>query len=47
MIFRQMFDGVSYTYTYLLAASRGGEALIIDPVWSTSKNTCNCWTNWT
>ena len=32
MIFRQMFDGVSSTYTYLLAGRPGGEALIIDPV---------------
>ena len=32
MIFRQMFDDVSSTYTYLLASRRGGEALIIDPV---------------
>ena len=32
MIFRQMFDSVSGTYTYLLASRRGGEALIIDPV---------------
>lgn len=32
MIFRQMFDGVSSTYTYLLANHAGGEALIIDPV---------------
>jgi sulfur dioxygenase len=32
MIFRQMFDQVSGTYTYLLASRRGGEALIIDPV---------------
>jgi sulfur dioxygenase len=32
MIFRQLFDAVSSTYTYLLAARRGGEALIIDPV---------------
>jgi len=32
MIFRQMFDPVSCTYTYLLASRRGGEALIIDPV---------------
>ena len=32
MIFRQLFDSVSSTYTYLLAARRGGEALIIDPV---------------
>jgi glyoxylase-like metal-dependent hydrolase (beta-lactamase superfamily II)/rhodanese-related sulfurtransferase len=32
MIFRQLFDGVSSTYSYLLAGRRGGEALIIDPV---------------
>ncbi|BBK44258.1 hydrolase glyoxylase [Allostella vacuolata] len=32
MIFRQMFEPVSCTYSYLLASRRGGEALIIDPV---------------
>jgi sulfur dioxygenase len=32
MIFRQLFDVVSGTYTYLLASRRGGETLIIDPV---------------
>jgi sulfur dioxygenase len=32
MIFRQLFDRQSWTYTYLLAERRGGEALIIDPV---------------
>jgi len=32
MIFRQLFDGVSGTYTYLIASRHGGEALIIDPV---------------
>ena len=32
MIFRQLFDGVSSTYSYLLASRRGGEALLIDPV---------------
>jgi len=32
MIFRQLFDSVSSTYSYLLANRRGGEALIIDPV---------------
>ena len=32
MIFRQLFDPTSGTYTYLLASRRGGEALIIDPV---------------
>ena len=28
MIFRQLFDGTSGTYTYLLASRRGGEALL-------------------
>ena len=32
MIFRQLFDGTSGTYSYLLASRQGGEALIIDPV---------------
>ena len=32
MLFRQLFDAVSSTYTYLLASRRGGEALLIDPV---------------
>jgi glyoxylase-like metal-dependent hydrolase (beta-lactamase superfamily II) len=32
MIFRQLFDHQSFTYTYLLAERRGGEALLIDPV---------------
>ncbi|MBV9221929.1 MAG: MBL fold metallo-hydrolase, partial [Methylobacteriaceae bacterium] len=32
MIFRQLFDSVSGTYSYLLASRRGGEALILDPV---------------
>ncbi len=32
MIFRQLFDSVSSTYSYLLASRPGGEALIIDPV---------------
>jgi len=32
MIFRQLFDSVSGTYSYLMASRRGGEALIIDPV---------------
>jgi glyoxylase-like metal-dependent hydrolase (beta-lactamase superfamily II)/rhodanese-related sulfurtransferase len=32
MIFRQLFDSVSGTYTYLIASRRGGEAMIIDPV---------------
>ncbi len=32
MIFRQLFDHTSSTYTYLLARRAGGAALIIDPV---------------
>src|SRR3954466_14860360 len=32
MIFRQLFEPVSCTYSYLVASRRGGEALIIDPV---------------
>jgi sulfur dioxygenase len=32
MIFRQLFDHKSFTYTYLLASRTGGEALIVDPV---------------
>ncbi len=32
MIFRQLFDSVSGTYSYLMASRSGGEALIIDPV---------------
>jgi glyoxylase-like metal-dependent hydrolase (beta-lactamase superfamily II)/rhodanese-related sulfurtransferase len=32
VIFRQLFDSVSGTYSYLLASRAGGEALILDPV---------------
>lgn len=32
MLFRQLFDKESSTYTYLTASGRGREALIIDPV---------------
>jgi sulfur dioxygenase len=32
MIFRQLFDSTSSTYTYLLASRPDGEALLIDPV---------------
>ena len=32
MIFKQLLDPVSSTYTYLVAERSGGEALIIDPV---------------
>ena len=33
MIFKQVFDKKSSSYTYLIASSKGREALIIDPVW--------------
>ena len=32
MIFKQLFDNNSSTYTYLIASANGREALIIDPV---------------
>ena len=32
MIFKQVFDQKSSTYTYIIASSKGREALIIDPV---------------
>ena len=33
MLFRQLFDLQSGTYTYLLADAQGGEAVLIDPVY--------------
>ena len=32
MIFKQLFDQKSSTYTYLIDSAKGREALIIDPV---------------
>ena len=32
MIFNQLFDSKSSTYTYIIASDKGREALIIDPV---------------
>ena len=32
MIFEQLFDNKSSTYTYLISSGKGREALIIDPV---------------
>ena len=32
MIFRQLYDHASSTYSYLIASRQGGEALLIDPV---------------
>jgi glyoxylase-like metal-dependent hydrolase (beta-lactamase superfamily II)/rhodanese-related sulfurtransferase len=40
MIFRQLFDGVSGTYSYLLASRAGGEALILDPVLEKADRYC-------
>jgi sulfur dioxygenase len=33
LIFRQLFDAASSTYTYLLGDAGSGQALLIDPVW--------------
>ena len=32
MIFKQVFDTKTSTYTYLIASAKGREAVIIDPV---------------
>ena len=32
MIFKQIFDTKSSTYTYIIASAKGREAVIIDPV---------------
>jgi glyoxylase-like metal-dependent hydrolase (beta-lactamase superfamily II)/rhodanese-related sulfurtransferase len=40
MIFRQFFDSVSGTYSYLLASRAGGEALILDPVLEKADRYC-------
>ena len=32
MIFKQLFDNKSSTYTYIISSGKGREALIIDPV---------------
>jgi sulfur dioxygenase len=31
-VFRQLFEGESWTYTYLLADTETGEAVLVDPV---------------
>ena len=46
MIFRQLFDKSSSTYTYLLASRKGGEALLIDPVFDHVNRYLNCLKNW-
>src|SRR6202453_5162651 len=40
MIFRQLFDSVSGTYSYLLASRAGREALILDPVLEKVDRSC-------
>ena len=40
MIFRQLFDSISGTYSYLLASRAGGEALILDPVLEKADRYC-------
>ena len=35
MIFRQLYEPLSSTYTYLLGDERTGQAILIDPVIST------------
>ena len=37
MIFRQLFESLSSTYTYLLGDEGSGEALLIDPVFETAR----------
>jgi sulfur dioxygenase len=37
MVFRQLFDQQSSTYTYLLADARSGDALLIDPVFEQAR----------
>src|ERR1700748_801140 len=40
MIFRQLFDSVSGTYSYVLASRPGGAALILDPVLEKADRYC-------
>jgi glyoxylase-like metal-dependent hydrolase (beta-lactamase superfamily II) len=37
LLFRQLFDPQSSTYTYLLAERRGGKAMLIDPVFEQAR----------
>tara|TARA_B100001123_G_C15145479_1_gene961343 strand:- start:451 stop:1143 length:693 start_codon:yes stop_codon:yes gene_type:complete len=41
MIFKQLFDNKSSTYTYIISSGRGREALIIDPVIENTKEYLN------
>lgn len=40
MLFRQLFDPQSSTYTYLLADETAGEAILIDPVYEQVRRDC-------
>ena len=41
MIFKQLFDNKSSTYTYIISSGKGREALIIDPVLESTKEYLN------
>ena len=41
MIFKQLFDIKSSTYTYIISSGKGREALIIDPVIENTKEYLN------
>ena len=41
MIFKQLFDSVSSTYTYVISSGIGREALIIDPVFEKTDDYIN------
>ena len=41
MIFKQLFDNKSSTYTYIISSGNGREALIIDPVIENTKEYLN------
>ena len=41
MIFKQLFDNESSTYTYIISSGKGREALIIDPVIKNTKEYLN------
>lgn len=37
MLFRQLFEPISSTYTYILGCERSGQAVLIDPVFETAE----------
>ena len=46
MIFEQLFDNKSSTYTYVISSGKGREALIIDPVIDNVEDSQIYLTNW-